>query len=193
MVFSYYHRLSARARKIYDRSNRIEALPLAPGMIPHEAVIALRNALASESRPAVEASAQALAQLLTESFGTPPVRVRVLDRRPSNSYGELHGLYEVEHVQARPLITLWMRTVQRRQVVAFKTFLRTLLHEVVHHLDYEMLKLEDSLHTEGFYKRESSLLHQLIDEDEPRERSTGSPRRRSLRPAESGPPPTTGK
>jgi hypothetical protein len=56
-----------------------------------------------------------------------------------------------------------------------------------------MLKLEDSLHTEGFYKRESSLLHQLIDEDEPRERSTGSPRRRSLRPAESGPPPTTGK
>lgn len=45
---------------------------------------------------------------------------------------------------------LWMRTAKRRQVVAFKTFLRTLLHEVCHHLDYECLKLKDSFHTEGF-------------------------------------------
>ena len=33
-----------------------------------------------------------------------------------------------------------------------------LLHELGHHLDYERLKLEDSFHTEGFYKRESSLM-----------------------------------
>jgi hypothetical protein len=32
-----------------------------------------------------------------------------------------------------------------------------------HHLDYEHLKLGDSFHTEGFYKRESSLFHQLMD------------------------------
>jgi hypothetical protein len=59
-----------------------------------------------------------------------------------------------------------MRTAQRRQVVAFKTFLRTLLHEIVHHLDYELLELEDSLHTEGFYKRESSLFHRLVPDPE---------------------------
>ena len=51
---------------------------------------------------------------------------------------------------------------QRRQVVAFKTFLRTLLHEIGHHLDYELLELDDSLHTEGFYKRESNFFHQLV-------------------------------
>jgi hypothetical protein len=179
MVFSYYHRLTPRQRKIYDRSNRIETLPLDPGAIPHEAVTNLRNALAIESRPAVEAAAQALAQLLNDAFGSPPVRVRVLERRPSNSHGELHGLYEADQVRARPLITLWMRTVQRRQVVAFKTFLRTLLHEIVHHLDYEVLKLEDSLHTEGFYKRESSLLHQLMGEEIGAGDSPSKSRRRS--------------
>jgi hypothetical protein len=31
-----------------------------------------------------------------------------------------------------------------------------------HHLDYELLRLPDSFHTEGFYQRESSLLRQLL-------------------------------
>ena len=55
-----------------------------------------------------------------------------------------------------------MRTAQHKRVVAFRTFLRTLLHELCHHLDYELLKLEDSFHTEGFFKRESSLFKQLV-------------------------------
>ena len=55
-----------------------------------------------------------------------------------------------------------MRTAKRSDVVAFKTFLRTLLHELCHHLDYEYLELEDSFHTQGFFKRESSLFHQII-------------------------------
>jgi hypothetical protein len=47
-------------------------------------------------------------------------------------------------------------------VVRFRTFLRTLLHEPCDHLDYERLALPDSFHTEGFYKRESRLLRQLV-------------------------------
>ena len=46
-------------------------------------------------------------------------------------------------------------------MVAPRTYLRTLLHEVCHHLDYALLGLPDSLHTEGFYQRESSLFHQI--------------------------------
>jgi hypothetical protein len=57
-----------------------------------------------------------------------------------------------------------MRTAKQRRVVAFKSFLRTLLHELCHHLDYELYRLPDSFHTEGFYKRESSLFHQLAPE-----------------------------
>jgi len=64
-----------------------------------------------------------------------------------------------------PTITLWMRTAQKKQVVAFRTFLRTFLHEVGHHLDYELLKLPETFHTEGFYKRESSLFRQLVVEE----------------------------
>jgi hypothetical protein len=47
-------------------------------------------------------------------------------------------------------------------VVAYKTFLRTLLHEMGHHLDYQRLGLGDSFHTDGFFKRESSLVAQLL-------------------------------
>jgi hypothetical protein len=57
-----------------------------------------------------------------------------------------------------------MRTARHRRVVAFRTFLRTLLHEVGHHVDYERLALADSYHTEGFFRRESSLFRQLVPE-----------------------------
>ena len=43
---------------------------------------------------------------------------------------------------------------------------RTLLHEVCHHLDYELYKLEETFHTEGFYKRESSLVVALLAQRE---------------------------
>lgn len=57
-----------------------------------------------------------------------------------------------------------MRTARQRRVVAFRTYLRTLLHELCHHLDYQHLRLADSFHTQGFYQRESSLFHQLVPE-----------------------------
>ena len=57
-----------------------------------------------------------------------------------------------------------MRTARHKRVVAFRTFLRTLLHELGHHLDYDLLELKDSYHTEGFFKRESSLFKQLVPE-----------------------------
>jgi hypothetical protein len=57
-----------------------------------------------------------------------------------------------------------MRTAHHKRLVAFRTFLRTLLHEVGHHVDYERLRLADSFHTEGFFRRESSLFHQIVPE-----------------------------
>ena len=47
-------------------------------------------------------------------------------------------------------------------MVAFRTWLRTFLHELCHHLDFMLLELPHSFHTEGFFKRESSLFHQLV-------------------------------
>jgi hypothetical protein len=91
----------------------------------------------------------------------PPVRVEVLAARPHARWGELHGLYTAERGKT-PRIQLWMRTAKQKRVVAFRTYLRTLLHEVGHHVDFTGLRLAESYHTEGFYKRESSLFHQLV-------------------------------
>jgi len=49
--------------------------------------------------------------------------------------------------------------------VKFRTFLRTLVHELAHHLDYELYKLAETFHTEGFYARESALMHDLLNEN----------------------------
>lgn len=125
---------------------------------------ALAAALATEDRIAVETAAQQLHTALIRAFGVPPCRLEVLSARPHGRWGELQGLYIIRSRGRAPSVQLWMRTARQRRVVAFRTFLRTLLHELCHHLDYELLRLPDSFHTEGFYKRESSLFHQLVPE-----------------------------
>jgi len=125
----------------------------------------IRAGLATDDRSAVHAGAQALIDALVAGYRVPPVRVRVLARRPANETGELHGLYEPEDGATTARITVWMRTAARKDVVAFKTFLRTLIHELCHHLDYELFELPETFHTEGFYKRESSLVNRLLQEE----------------------------
>ena len=82
---------------------------------------------------------------------------RILPRTHSGDFGGAHTLTEPSGFMS----SVWMLTAKRGQVVAFRTFLRTLLHELCHHLDYTLLRLRDSLHTQGFYQRESSLFHAL--------------------------------
>ena len=181
MPFAYYKRLPARVRRIYDQSNATSRVRLPDPERFEPLVAAVARALHANDRDATETAAARLVAGILGGLGVPGVRLRVLAKRPSHSWGELHGLYEPE-AGRKPLITVWMRTAQRRQVVAFKTFLRTLLHEVGHHLDYELLDLEDSLHTEGFYKRESSLFRQLVPDPARYERVDGAP------PAKLAPP-----
>lgn len=162
MPFPYYARLTARQKRIYRTSDAIEKVELPDAAALAAAVEALRAGLVAEQPRAVARAASALASGICDRLGAPPVRVRVLAARPADDYGELHGLYEPEPPPAR--ITLWMRTAARRRVVAFRSFLRTLVHELLHHLDYELFALEETFHTEGFFKRESSLTRQLLGE-----------------------------
>jgi hypothetical protein len=161
MPFAYFHRLSPARQRIYLRSDAVDRLELPPGPPLQRLLAELELALRGESRDQVERLSQSLMSDLTGRFEVPRVRVRVLAVRPSGNWGELHGLYEPFDDGTPPLITVWMRTVARKQVVAFKTFVRTLLHELCHHLDYELLKLPETFHTEGFYKRESTLFAQI--------------------------------
>ena len=162
MPFAYYDRLSPARKRIYRQSDAIGSLPIPPALDLSSDVAALRSALVSDARALVQRHSQAIVDRLVARYYVPPIRVRVLARRPSDDYGELHGFYEPGEGRARARITVWMRTAQRRQVVAFKSFLRTLCHEVCHHLDYELFALEETFHTEGFYKRESALANALL-------------------------------
>ena len=162
MRCSYYDRLSPARQRIYRKSDAIETIGLPPDVAPGVLVAQIRSALAGENCAHAQLACQRLIDALVGGYKVPPVRVRVLAQRPSGDYGELHGLYEPEEGRTKARITVWMRTAQRRQVVAFKTFLRTLVHELCHHLDYELFVLEETFHTEGFYKRESGLSNALL-------------------------------
>jgi hypothetical protein len=167
MRFAYYDKLSPARQGTYRKSDAIVTLGLPQGLACGPTVEAIAEGLRQDRRIDVQAACQGLIDALTTGYRVPKVRVRVLATRPADGSGELHGLYEPEDEGTPARISVWMRTAQRKNVVAFKTFLRTLIHELCHHLDYELFALEETFHTEGFYKRESTLVAALLAQAPP--------------------------
>ncbi len=146
-------------------------------------VTALMRALDGGAPSIVQRTSQGLLNEVCRLLGLRTVRIEVRSVRPHNSRGELHGLFYPQApartaaasnpsratapIAGQPLIVLWMRTAQRHDVVKPRTFLRTLLHELGHYLDYALLKLADSYHSIGFYQRESFLLRTLCPAEPP--------------------------
>jgi hypothetical protein len=161
MPFAYFNRLSAAKKRIYLRSDSIDQVEIPAGLEVGELLAGIRAALEAEKRVPLERACQRLLDALTGTLQVPAVRVKIKAVRPSGEWGELHGLYEPGESGEAATISTWMRTVARKQPVAYKTFVRTLLHELCHHLDYELYGLAETFHTEGFYKREASLFRQL--------------------------------
>lgn len=157
MASDWWRRLPATQRREYERSAAIARLDVAPGRDLATAVEAIQRALGRDDRSATQAAAQHLVNLLCSRLGLTAVEVEVSGVRPHDRRGELHGLYTPGAGAQGDHIKVWMRTAQRRDVVAIRTFLRTLLHEVCHHVDFLRLALPHSFHTPGFYQRESSL------------------------------------
>lgn len=161
MPFNYYHRLSRRSQSTYRKSDNITEVDFADTGSLRRQVAGIERGLAAGNRDEVQRDSLALVLAVCGQLAIPPLEVTVLAKRPSDDWGELHGLYEPEDPPRRAQITVWMRTAKRDRIVAFKTFLRTLLHELGHHLDYEYYRLEESFHTEGFYQRENHMFHTL--------------------------------
>jgi hypothetical protein len=162
MVFDYYKRLTARQQSIYRQSDAIAQMRLPEPAALQALVPPLEDALLTEKTRDVQALAQRIADAIVAQLQAPPLRVQVLAVRPSDDWGELHGLYLPEDNGKPARIQLWMRTAKHKRIVAFRSFLRTLLHELCHHFDYELFGFPETFHTEGFYNRESSLFHQLV-------------------------------
>jgi len=183
--FPFYRRLSRAQKATYRKSDALSPVLLTDAAALRPLVAALERDLAGGVPEHVATACSDLAFEICEQVGAGLVDVVVRDVRPSDDSSELHGLYELAD-GALPRITLWMRTAARGRVVAFKTFLRTFLHEIGHHLDFVHFRLDESYHTEGFFRRESSLVRQLVPEaDEPSPPRPSRPRpRRAASPAQ---------
>ncbi|HKV55462.1 MAG TPA: hypothetical protein VJN94_12565 [Candidatus Binataceae bacterium] len=165
---AYFYRLSDRAQRTYLKSDSIDHFELGPDRDALAMTNALMAALEFGAPSAIERAAQTLADRICRVVAVRGVRVEVRGVRPHNARGELHGIFYPRGPAQRPrapLIILWMRTAQRHDVVKPKTFLRTLMHELGHYLDYAVLRLDDSFHTAGFFKRESFLVRTLYQPD----------------------------
>lgn len=163
----FYGRLSAEQKREYDRSDARRELPLAPGPHLAAATDGVVRALETGSPALVRRAAQrlvdaTLADLNGRSRRRPSSvpTVKVLRTRPRVQRSEFHGLY-TRFENGASEIRVWMLTAAHGQVVKPRTFLRTLLHEVCHHVDMTLLDLPNSLHTLGFHARESSLVRAL--------------------------------
>lgn len=159
----WWERLPAAGRREYERSDAISRVPLESSEALGRDVVALDRSLRADRRTETERAAESLVTRICRDLGAPLVAVRVAGERPHDRRGELHGLYRSHSGPARDTITVWMRTAKRHDVVASRTFLRTLLHEVCHHLDMCLFELPSSYHSTGFYRRESSLFRTVVE------------------------------
>jgi hypothetical protein len=161
MPFAYYNRLSARDRAIYQRSDAVTvvALPEAEGLRPR--VEELRRPRAGgppggrgggrRARPRPRAEARSAAG-----------RDRHPPRAPVRGVGR--AARPLHSRRAPPAADPALDAHGAAPACGGLPHLPDAPHEVGHHLDYELLALPDSFHTEGFFRRESSLFRQLVPE-----------------------------
>ena len=156
---AFFYRLSPRAQRCYLKSDSIDRYNFVPNAAALARTQAMLQALESGSLAAINQAAQHLVSEVCRVMGIAALSVEIRGVRPRDNRSELHGIFYPH--ERPPRMIVWMRTAQRRDVVRPKTFLRTLLHELGHYLDYALLDLGDSFHTKGFFKRESFLVRCL--------------------------------
>jgi len=114
---------------------------------------------------ALSSGAQRLVDHLCEEFVVAGKRVELLDEpRPHKRRGgrivfELHG-----QCRRDGAIRIFARTAAQKRPVALKTLLETLVHEFVHHYDFDCFGA--SVHCSGFYERLGQLYRPLREEVE---------------------------
>ncbi|MGQ3683854.1 MAG: hypothetical protein ACUBOA_02375 [Candidatus Loosdrechtia sp.] len=142
----------------YKKSNTIKNTKFVPCRITSGYT---KKILASTDAHEREMLGQGLLNEISQSLSIPAPRLTVYDKRQSHSLkdGKLmrktYGMYKKGH------ITINNKTAIRQAIVAPKTFLDTLIHEFMHHYDYEVLRLPASLHTAGFYYRLGDIIKKL--------------------------------
>jgi hypothetical protein len=158
----------SRPDATYLRSQRATGLPVRPTVVARGlAERILQSGDDAKERCRV---AQMLADELSAEAGLTRVEVAVADkpqahehdgqRLQSKTYGYYRCWFEDGRV-SRARIRIYHRTARLQKVITPKVFLNTLLHEWVHHYDFDGLRLARSPHTAGFYARLRALAEAL--------------------------------
>jgi len=144
----------------FRRSNRYRAIFV---RLESDAIDAFRSLLACEEAASREHSSTALYYALSSTIGVSSPRVLVLDaRRPHRIKGGRTVYQQLGSYSRRTkTVRVHNRTARIGRPVAPKTFVETILHELLHHWDFELLNLARSLHTSGFYHRLGDLKQKL--------------------------------
>ena len=145
----------------FTRSNKFPALEYQPASRERELTSRL---IASTSAREREALGQKLLDEICRSLKIPPARLRVFEeRQPHKLRGgklayKLYGVYRCDSA----VIEIANLTSIRKQVVAGKTFLDTLIHELMHHIDRKFLRIPSTPHSPGFYARIEDMKTKLM-------------------------------
>ena len=146
---------------IYKNSNKIETFK---GVRISARTKKLYNSLANKPENLCSKDMVELTNLILNDFKTTPIITVVFGGTQPNAVNQRGKLVSKTlgvYMTGLKSITVYKHTAKTKKVVANKTALNVLLHEIMHHIDYEYLKLGGSLHTAGFYKRISWLSDKL--------------------------------
>ena len=169
----------------FTRSNKLSALKYQPTSQERELT---RRLIASTSAHEREALGQKLLDDICRALKISRTRLRVSDeRQPHKLRGgklayKLYGAYYC----ASEMIEIANLTSIREQVVAGKTFLDTLIHELMHHVDRQFLRIPSTPHSPGFYARIEDLKANLMrkkGKEEPSPQETAWQRPKDLKAA----------
>lgn len=142
------------SREVYNESNRIVSVDYSRFSRKEYG----RVLSCGESVEERQKASKALVDYLCDKYGIPRCYVTIRNRpQPSVGRGKLYGRY----LGCFHRIEIWNLTAKQQKVVSIKSFADTLLHEFMHHYDRSYLKLGDSIHSAGFYKRISDLQRKL--------------------------------
>jgi hypothetical protein len=116
-----------------------------------------------ELKTITEKHLQNLANSIFKDLGLKTVPITFNGVRPHQSNGkrivkETHGVHQRGLDGSK--ITVYQFTAARKKHIAAKTAISTLLHEINHNIDYNILNLK-SIHTRGFYSRLKHLTAQM--------------------------------
>lgn len=150
----------------YHVSNTSSIAPVPDDLLLQVPLIIKRlaAALAESNDNEINQSSNELISNLTSLYHLPKIKIHTGGKRIANQNRQILGVHRTRDQgkkNQRSSISVFSRTAKRQQYVKPKTFLRTLVHEFIHHYDRYELKLAHEYHTKGFYQRVTTIYSQL--------------------------------